>query len=84
MTVIHRRALSYPASRGLGHEMSVQNYLDGHTVHWRAGARDCDDEVVTIPDDRPHIDADAEVTLSLDHGETYPRQDGPPDALHCC
>jgi pimeloyl-ACP methyl ester carboxylesterase len=35
---------------------------------------------VTIPEDRPHINADAEVILSLDDGEIYVRQDGPRDA----
>jgi pimeloyl-ACP methyl ester carboxylesterase len=40
----------------------------------------CDDGVMAIPDDRPHIDDGAEVTLSLDDGEIYVRQDGPRDA----
>jgi pimeloyl-ACP methyl ester carboxylesterase len=55
---------------------------------WRArldpgrdtASADCDDGVVAIPDDRPHIDAGAEVTLALDDGEIYTCQDGPRDA----
>jgi len=35
---------------------------------------------MTIPDDRPHIDDGGEVTLPLDDGEIYVRQDGPRDA----
>jgi pimeloyl-ACP methyl ester carboxylesterase len=35
---------------------------------------------MTIPDRQPHINASAEVTLSLDDGEIYVRQDGPRDA----
>jgi pimeloyl-ACP methyl ester carboxylesterase len=45
-----------------------------------AAPTDCDDGVVTIPDDRLHINAGAEVTLSLGDGEIYVRQDGPQDA----
>jgi pimeloyl-ACP methyl ester carboxylesterase len=33
-----------------------------------------------IPDRQPHTNGGAEVTLSLDDGEIYVRQDGPPDA----
>ena len=33
-----------------------------------------------IPGDRPHVNAGAEVSLSLDGGEIYVRQDGPRDA----
>ena len=40
----------------------------------------CDDDVMTSPDDRPNGDDGAEVTLSLDDGEIYLRQDGPRDA----
>ena len=35
---------------------------------------------MTIPDDRPDGNAGAEVTVSLDDGEIYVRQDGPRDA----
>ena len=35
---------------------------------------------MTIPEGRPHLDTGAEVTLSLDCGEIYVRQDGPRDA----
>ena len=38
------------------------------------------DGVMTIPDDRPDVNSGAEVTLSLDDGEIYVRQDGPRDA----
>jgi pimeloyl-ACP methyl ester carboxylesterase len=33
-----------------------------------------------IPDRQPHTNGGAEVTLSMDDGEIYVRQDGPPDA----
>jgi pimeloyl-ACP methyl ester carboxylesterase len=45
-----------------------------------AAATGCDDDVMTIPDDPPHGNDSAEVTLSLDDGEIYVRQDGPRDA----
>ena len=35
---------------------------------------------MAIRDDRSHVNAGAEVTLSLDDGEIYIRQDGPRDA----
>jgi pimeloyl-ACP methyl ester carboxylesterase len=35
---------------------------------------------MAFPDDRPHINDGAEVTLSLEDGEIYVRQDGPRDA----
>jgi pimeloyl-ACP methyl ester carboxylesterase len=35
---------------------------------------------MTIPDGQPHVNAGPEVTLSLDDGEIYVRQDGPRDA----
>jgi pimeloyl-ACP methyl ester carboxylesterase len=35
---------------------------------------------MTIPDHQPHINSGAEVTLSLDDGAIYVRQDGPRDA----
>ena len=41
---------------------------------------DCDDSVMTIPDNQAPGDAGAEVIVSLDDGEIYLRQDGPPDA----
>jgi pimeloyl-ACP methyl ester carboxylesterase len=41
---------------------------------------DCDTDVMTIRDGRSHVNVGAEVTLSLDDGEIYVRQDGPWDA----
>jgi len=46
-----------------------------------AGApADCDDGAMTIPDNQAAGDAGAEVIVSLDDGDIYVRQDGPPDA----
>jgi pimeloyl-ACP methyl ester carboxylesterase len=45
-----------------------------------AAHADCDDDVMTIPDSGPPTNAGAEVTLTLDDGEIYLRQDGPRDA----
>jgi pimeloyl-ACP methyl ester carboxylesterase len=45
-----------------------------------AAPDDCDDGAMTIPDNRPHSNAGAELTVSLDDGELYVRQDGPSGA----